>query len=77
MIVIFFILSVLAIIFLFNVATNIANIPVVRMIAAPVITIIVWGGLGWLIGCITGEQTLLGIIGGVCGLIYFIWQVLH
>ena len=47
------------------------------MIAAPVLTVIIGGCLGWLVGCITGEQTLLGIIGSVCGAAYFIWEVVH
>ena len=47
------------------------------MIIAPVLTVIIGGCLGWLVGCITGEQTLLGIIGGVCGAAYFIWEVAH
>ena len=77
MIVIFFILGVLAIIVAFNFFRGIANMRPIRMIAAPVLTVIIGGCLGWLVGCITGEQTLLGIIGSVCGAAYFIWEVVH
>lgn len=77
MLIIFFIFSILAIIVVFNIFRGIANMRPIRMIAAPVLTVIIGGGLGWLVGCITGEQTLLGIIGGVCGAAYFIWEVLH
>ena len=77
MIVIFFILSVLAIIVVFNIFRGIANISWIRMIIAPVLTVLIGGCLGWLVGCITGEQTLLGIIGSVCGAAYFIWEVVH
>ncbi len=77
MLIIFFIFSILAIIFAFNCFREVANMRSIRMIAAPVLTVIIGGCLGWLVGCITDEQTLLGIIGGVCGAAYFIWEVLH
>lgn len=77
MTILFFILSVLAIIVAFNFFRGIANISWIRMIAAPILTVIIGGCLGWLVGCITGEQTLLGVIGMVCGAAYFIWEVAH
>lgn len=47
------------------------------MIAAPMLTVVIGGCLGWLVGCITGEQILLAVVGGVCGIGSFIWQVFH
>ena len=77
MVIIGFILSILTAIFVFNFVTSVANLPAIRMVLGPVLVILFWGGLGWLIGCLTGEQALLGILGCVCGGIYYLWELFH
>ena len=75
--VIFFIFSVLAVIAVFNIFRGIVNVRWIRMVLGPLLLIVFWIGLGWLLGCLFGERTLLSVLGGMGGAGYYLWELFH